>query len=50
MLPHEGQSTPRRLAKIVEKSDLARSTVMLHPEHLEKDPLVTRRDILLLSF
>jgi predicted ArsR family transcriptional regulator len=46
LLCQEGQSTPRSLAKLVEKTGLARSTVMLHLKHLEKDSLLTKEEIL----
>ena len=46
MLCQDGQSTPRSLAKLVEKTGLARSTVMLHLKHLEKDSLLTKEEIL----
>ena len=46
LLCQEGQSTPRSLAKLVEKTGLARSTVMLHLNHLEKDSLLTKAEIL----
>jgi predicted ArsR family transcriptional regulator len=46
LLCQEGQSTPRSLAKLVEKTGLARSTVMLHLKHLEKDFLLTKEEIL----
>jgi len=46
LLCQEGQSTPRSLTKLVEKTGLARSTVMLHLNHLEKDSLLTKEEIL----
>jgi predicted ArsR family transcriptional regulator len=46
LLCQEGQSTPRGLAKLVEKTGLARSTVMLHLNHLENDSLLTKEEIL----
>jgi predicted ArsR family transcriptional regulator len=46
LLCQEGQLTPRSLAKLVEKTGLARSTVMLHLNHLEKDSLLTKEEIL----
>jgi len=46
LLCQEGQSTPRSLAKLVEKTGLARSTVLLHLKHLEKDSLLTKEEIL----
>ena len=46
LLCQKGQSTPRSLAKLVEKTGLARSTVMLHLKHLEKDSLLTKEEIL----
>ena len=46
LLCQGGQSTPRSLAKLVEKSGLARSTVMADLKHLETDSLVTKEEIL----
>jgi predicted ArsR family transcriptional regulator len=46
LLCQEGQSTPRSLAKLVEKTRFARSTVMLHLKHLEKDAFLTKEEIL----
>jgi len=40
---------PRSLAKLVEKADLARSTVMLHLNHLESQTLVVKEEILQVS-
>jgi hypothetical protein len=38
----DGQSSPRSLANLVEKSELARSSVMVHLKHLEGESLVQR--------
>jgi predicted ArsR family transcriptional regulator len=46
LLCQDGQSTPRSLAKLVEKTGFARSTVMLHLKHLEKDNFLTKEEIL----
>ena len=46
LLCQDGQSTPRSLTKLVERTGLARSTVMLHLKHLEKDSLLTKEEIL----
>lgn len=46
LLCQEGQSTPRSLTKLIERTGLARSTVMLHLKHLEKDSLLTKEEIL----
>jgi predicted ArsR family transcriptional regulator len=46
LLCQEGQPTPRSLGKLVEKTGLARSTVMLHLKHFEKDSLLTKEEIL----
>jgi predicted ArsR family transcriptional regulator len=39
-------STPRTLAKVVEKSGLARSTVMAHLAHLEAEGLVEKGELI----
>jgi predicted ArsR family transcriptional regulator len=46
LLCQSGQSSPRSLAKLVEKSGLARSSVMMHLKHLEADSLVVKEEIL----
>lgn len=46
LLCQDGQSTPRSLTKLVEKTGLARSTVMVHLKHLEKDSLLTKEEII----
>ena len=46
LLCQDNQSTPRSLTKLVEKSNLARSTVMLHLKHLEADSLLAKEEIL----
>ncbi len=46
LLCQDGQSTPRSLPKLVGRTGLARSTVMLHLKHLEKDSLLTKEEIL----
>ena len=46
LLCQDGQSTPRSLTKLVERTGFARSTVMLHLKHLEKDFLLTKEEIL----
>ncbi len=46
LLCQDGQSTSRSLAKLVERTGLARSTVMLHLKHLERDSLMTKEEII----
>jgi predicted ArsR family transcriptional regulator len=46
LLCEGGKSAPRSLAKLVEKTGLARSTVMLHLRHLEGQTLVVKEEIL----
>jgi hypothetical protein len=46
LLRQGGQSSPRSLAKFVERADLARSTVMPHLKHLENQTLVVKEEIL----
>jgi predicted ArsR family transcriptional regulator len=46
LLCQGGQSTPRSISKLVEKSSLARSTVMAHLKHLEEESLVTKEEII----
>ena len=46
LLCQGGQPTPRSLAKLVERADLAWSTVMLHLKHLESQALVVKEEIL----
>jgi len=41
-----GSIHPAQPYKLVEKTGLARSTVMLHLKHLEKDSLLTKEEIL----
>ena len=45
MLCQGGMSTPRTLAKVVERSGLARSTVMVHMGHLEAEGLVEKEEL-----
>jgi response regulator of citrate/malate metabolism len=45
LLCQGGQPTPRSLAKLVERADLARSTVM-YLKHLESQALVVKEEIL----
>ena len=45
LLCQGGMSTPRTLAKVVEKSGLARSTVMAHLKHMEGDGLVEKEEL-----
>ena len=47
LLSQAGQSSPRSLSKLVEKSGLARSSVMMHLKHLESESLVIKEEILL---
>ncbi len=46
LLCQGGQSSSRSLAKLVEKTGLARSTVMMHLKHLEGESLVVKEEIL----
>ncbi|OHE55254.1 MAG: hypothetical protein A3K61_05025 [Thaumarchaeota archaeon RBG_16_49_8] len=46
LLCQGGQSSPRTLSKLVEKTGLARSTVMSHVKHLEADSLLAKEEIL----
>ena len=46
LLCQEGHSTPRSLTKLIERTGLARSTVMLHLKHLGKDSILTKEEIL----
>jgi predicted ArsR family transcriptional regulator len=46
LLCQGGQSPPRSLAKLVEKTGLARSSVMMHLKHLEGQSLVIEEEIL----
>jgi predicted ArsR family transcriptional regulator len=46
LLCQDGQSSPRSLAKLVEKSGLARSSIMMHLKHLEGESLVLKEEIL----
>ncbi|MDG6925689.1 MAG: hypothetical protein JRN09_03960 [Nitrososphaerota archaeon] len=46
LLFHDTQTSPRSLAKLVEKSGLARSSVMAHLKHLEGQGLITKEEIL----
>jgi len=45
LLCQEGMSTRRTLAKVVEKSGLARSTVMAHLKHMEGDGPVEKEEL-----
>ncbi len=40
------QASPRTLPKLVEKTGLARSTVIFHLKHLEADTLLIKEEIL----
>jgi predicted ArsR family transcriptional regulator len=46
LLCQGGESAPRSLAKLVEKTGLARSTVLSHIKHLEASSLLTKEEIL----
>ena len=46
LLCQGGQPSPRSLVRLVEKTDLARSTVMIHLRHLEAQSLLTKEEIL----
>jgi len=46
LLSHDGQPSPRSLARLVEKTGLARSTVMAHLRHLEANSLLEKEEIL----
>ena len=46
LLCQGGQSSPRSLVKLDDKTGLARSSVMRHMKHLEREPLVVREEIL----
>jgi len=46
LLCQGGQSSPRSLAKLVEKTGLARSGVMTHLNHLEGQSLLVKEEIL----
>jgi predicted ArsR family transcriptional regulator len=46
LLCQDGQSSPRSLAKLMEKTGLARSSVMMHLKHLEDQSLVAKEEIL----
>ena len=46
LLCQGAQVSPRSLAKLVEKSGLARSSVMMHLKHLEIEALVSKEEIL----
>ena len=46
LLCQSGQSAPRSLAKLVEKTGLARSSVTMHLKHLEGQSLVVKEEIL----
>jgi predicted ArsR family transcriptional regulator len=46
LLCQGGQSSPRSLAKLLEKTGLARSSVMMHLKHLEGQALVVKEEIL----
>ena len=45
LLTADGQSTPRTVAKLQEKSGLVRSTLFRHLSHLDKLSLVTKEEI-----
>ena len=46
LLSQGGQPSPRSLARLVEKTGLARSTVMAHLKHLEANSLLEKEEIL----
>jgi predicted ArsR family transcriptional regulator len=46
LLNQGGQPSPRSLAKLMEKTGLARSSVMAHLKHLEIEALVSKEEIL----
>ena len=46
LLCQKGQSFPRSLAKLVERTGLARSSVMYHLKHLEAGELIVKEEIL----
>ncbi len=46
LLCQGNQASPRSLAKLVERTDLARSTVMAHLKHLEAASLLAKEEIL----
>jgi predicted ArsR family transcriptional regulator len=46
LLCQDGQSSPRSLAKLMEKTGLARSSVMMHLKHLERQSMVVKEEIL----
>jgi predicted ArsR family transcriptional regulator len=46
LLCQGGQSSSRSLAKLLEKTGLARSTVMMHLKHLERQSLALKEEIL----
>ena len=46
LLCQGNQPSPRSLAKLIEKTGLARSTVMLHLKHLGRDSLLMREEML----
>ena len=46
LLRQNGQSSPRSLVKMVEKTELARSTVMTHLKHLERDSMLAKEEII----
>ncbi len=46
LLGQDGQSSSRSLAKLVERTGLGRSSVMMYLEHLEGQSLVVKEGIL----
>ena len=46
LLCQGAQASPRTLPKLVEKTGLARSTVLFHLKHLEADTLLIKEEIL----
>lgn len=46
LLCQGGQPSPRSLARLVEKTGLARSTVMTHLKHLEANALLEKEELL----
>jgi predicted ArsR family transcriptional regulator len=46
LLCQGGQPSPRSLVRLVEKTNLARSTVMIHLRHLEAQSLLTKEEML----
>jgi hypothetical protein len=45
LLYQRAQSSPRALAKLFEKRGLARSNIVMHPKHLERQIMVLNEEI-----